>query len=173
MNLIKSKKNLVLIGMMGSGKTHLGANLAKKLEYKFYDTDHLIENQTNLNISKIFNDFGEKYFRDLEEKITLDVLKKKNSVISLGGGGYLSHEIRKFTKLSCFTVWLKWNSKTLIDRVKRNKNRPIISNMNNLEIKKLIEKRAKIYSQSNIKINCEKKEKKKIINKIINLYEKL
>ena len=77
MNLIKSKKNLVLIGMMGSGKTHLGANLAKKLEYKFYDTDHLIENQTNLNISKIFNDFGEKYFRDLEEKITLDVLKKK------------------------------------------------------------------------------------------------
>ncbi len=173
MNLIKSKKNLVLIGMMGSGKTHLGANLAKKLEYKFYDTDHLIENQTNLKISKIFSDFGEKYFRDLEEKITLDVLRKKNSVISLGGGGYLNHEIRKFIKLSCFTVWLKWDSKTLIDRVKRNKNRPIICNMKNLEIKKLIERRAKIYAQSNIKINCEGKSKKNIINRIIELYEKL
>ena len=77
MNLIKSKKNLVLIGMMGSGKTHLGANLAKKLNYEFYDTDHLIENHTNLKISKIFNDFGEKYFRDIEQKITLDILKKE------------------------------------------------------------------------------------------------
>ena len=139
MNLIKSKKNLVLIGMMGSGKTHLGANLAKKLNYEFYDTDHLIENHTNLKISKIFNDFGEKYFRDIEQKITLDILKKRNSVISLGGGGFLNHTIRKFTRTSCVTVWLKWNSSTLIDRVKRNKNRPIISNMNDLEIKKLIE----------------------------------
>ena len=53
MNLIKSKKNLVLIGMMGSGKTHLGANLAKKLNYEFYDTDHLIENHTNLSLIHI------------------------------------------------------------------------------------------------------------------------
>jgi len=173
MNLIKSKKNLVLIGMMGSGKTHLGANLAKKLNYEFYDTDHLIENHTNLKISKIFNDFGEKYFRDIEQKITLNILKKRNSVISLGGGGFLNHTIRKFTRTSCITVWLKWNSSTLIERVKRNKKRPIISNMDNLEIKKLMEKRSKIYSKSDIKINCEKMENKEIINKIINLYEKL
>ena len=108
-----------------------------------------------------FFDFGEKYFRDIEQKITLDILKKRNSVISLGGGGFLNHTIRKFTRTSCITVWLKWNSSTLIERVKRNKKRPIISNMDNLEIKKLMEKRSKIYSKSDIKINCEKKETRK------------
>ena len=159
--------------MMGSGKTHLGKNLAKKLGYNFYDTDHLIEECTKLKISKIFEDFGERYFRDIEENITLNIFKKKNSVISLGGGGYLNHTIRKAAKASCITVWLKWNSKTLLERVRRNKNRPIINNMSTLEIKKLIEKRSRIYSKSDIKINCEGKIKKDIINKIIKFYEKI
>tara|TARA_A100000164_G_C21936953_1_gene788544 strand:+ start:2424 stop:2945 length:522 start_codon:yes stop_codon:yes gene_type:complete len=173
MNLVKTKKNLVLVGMMGSGKTHLGANLAKKLGYNFYDTDILIENKTKLKISKIFEDFGEKYFRDLEEAITLDILKKKNSVISLGGGGYLNNVIRKITKASCLTVWLQWNSKTLVNRLKRNKNRPIIKNMSTIEIKKLIEKRSKVYSQADIEISCEGKLKKNIINNIIKFYAKI
>ena len=77
MNFNKINKNLVLVGMMGSGKTHLGMNLAKKLGYNFYDTDVLVEKYTKLKISKIFENFGEKYFRDIEEKITLDILKKK------------------------------------------------------------------------------------------------
>ncbi|OUX46655.1 MAG: shikimate kinase [Candidatus Pelagibacter sp. TMED275] len=173
MNFNKINKNLVLVGMMGSGKTHLGMNLAKKLGYNFYDTDVLVEKYTKLKISKIFENFGEKYFRDIEEKITLDILKKKNSVISLGGGGYLNSTIRKITKKNCFSVWLKWDSKTLIERVKRNKNRPVIIKMNSFEIKKLIEQRSKIYSQTDVKIYCEGKIKKNIINKIIKLYEKI
>ena len=170
---MKSNKNIVLIGMMGSGKSSIGKILSKKLNLTFIDIDQKIEETEDSKISEIFTKYGENYFRKIEEKISLKFLSSEKSVISLGGGGFLNHTIRKFTRTSCITVWLKWNSSTLIERLKRNKNRPIISNMNNLEIKKLMEKRSKIYSKSDIKINCEKKEKKEIINKIINLYEKL
>ncbi len=77
MNLTKPNKNLVLVGMMGSGKTKLGRYLAKKLKYQFYDTDEEIEKKLNLQIFEIFENFGEKYFRELEEVITMNFLKKK------------------------------------------------------------------------------------------------
>ncbi len=173
MNLTKINKNLVMVGMMGAGKSHLGNNLAKKIRYNFYDTDFLIEKQTNLKIPKIFENFGEKYFRELEQEITLDILKKKNSVISLGGGGYLNNTIRKILKKYSFTVWLRWDSKTLINRIKRNKNRPIIINMNSNEIKKLIKERYKIYSQADMEINCEGRTKTNIVNEIVKIYENL
>ena len=173
MNLTKPNKNLVLVGMMGSGKTKLGRYLAKKLKYQFYDTDEEIEKKLNLQIFEIFENFGEKYFRELEEVITMNFLKKKRSVISLGGGGYLNYNIRKAIQKSCVAIWLKWNSKTLIDRVKRNQKRPIIRNMKTSEIEKLIEKRSKIYSRADIMINCEGKIRNNIISKIIKNYENI
>ena len=83
-------KNLIFLGMMGSGKSSIGHLVSKKLNLNFFDIDNLIENSEGLDISSIFKEKGEAYFRKLEEKITLKTLKSKNSVISLGGGSFIN-----------------------------------------------------------------------------------
>ena len=88
------KKNLVFLGMMGSGKSSIGNLVSKKLNLKFLDIDNLIENETSMSILNIFEKKGEDYFRNLEEKITLKTLKTANNVISLGGGGFINEKIR-------------------------------------------------------------------------------
>ena len=86
----KLNKNLTLTGMMGVGKSTIGKNLAKRLKYNFFDVDKLIEIKEGASINSIFKNKSENYFRKIENEITLQVLKKKNSVISLGGGAFLN-----------------------------------------------------------------------------------
>ena len=83
------KKNLVLTGMMGVGKSTVGKNLANKLSYSFIDVDKIIEEYEGSSIDIIFKNKGENYFRTIEYKITTNELNKKDSVISLGGGAFL------------------------------------------------------------------------------------
>ena len=89
------KKNLVFLGMMGSGKSSIGHLVSKKLKLKFIDIDNLIEEEAGMKISDIFKKKGEEHFRNLEEKITLKNLTNIRNVISLGGGGFLNDKIRK------------------------------------------------------------------------------
>ena len=88
-------KNIVLLGMMGSGKSTIGYLLSKNINLNFLDVDKFIEKETGLKIYDIFQKKGEDYFRNLEEKITLKFLKGKGKIISLGGGGFLNKNIRK------------------------------------------------------------------------------
>ncbi len=83
---MKSKENLVFLGMMGSGKTSIGLIISKKLNLNFVDIDHEIEKELGVKITEVFDTKGEAYFRNIEKKITLKMLKKNNVVISLGGG---------------------------------------------------------------------------------------
>ena len=92
---MKVNNNLILIGMMASGKSTVGRLLAKKLNLRFYDTDFIIERKTKMKISEIFEKRGENEFRNLEKKIALRLLDKNNYVISLGGGAFLNHSIKK------------------------------------------------------------------------------
>ena len=89
------KKNLVLTGMMSVGKSTIGKKLAMKLKYEFVDTDKIIEIKEKSTIKEIFKDKGENYFREIEKKITLEKLKKRNLVIALGGGAFIDELIRK------------------------------------------------------------------------------
>ena len=89
------KKNLVLLGMMASGKSTIGALLSKKLGLKFYDIDKMIEEEMHMTIAEIFDQKSEIFFRSLEEKITLEILNSSNNIIALGGGGFLNNKIRK------------------------------------------------------------------------------
>ena len=86
-------KNLTLTGMMGVGKSTIGKNLAKKLSYNFVDIDKIIEAKEGTSINLIFKNKSESYFRKIENDITLAELKKRNSVISLGGGAFLNKSI--------------------------------------------------------------------------------
>ena len=168
---MKLNKNLVLVGMMGSGKSSIGKILSKKLEFEFIDTDNKIEEIEKKTISEIFKKKGEKYFRNIEEVISLKFLKLNNKVISLGGGGYINPNIRKFTLKKCVSIWLDWKHETIINRIKSSKKRPLAVKLNNLELQKLIIKRSVLYNLSHYKINCDKLDKKQIVEKIINLYE--
>jgi len=168
---MKSKKNLVLIGMMSSGKSTIGELLAKKLNFKFFDIDKIIENETKMKITEIFKIKGENFFRNLEEKTTVKLLNFSNAVISLGGGGFVNEIIRKETNTKSKTFWLDWNLDTLISRIRKRNNRPVALALNNNELKNLIIKRSKYYSKAKYKINCQKLTKSEIIKKILNLYE--
>ena len=168
---MKLKKNLVLVGMMGSGKSSIGKILSKKLEFEFIDTDNKIEEIEKKTISEIFKKNGEKYFRNIEEVISLKSLQLNNKVIALGGGGYINPIIRKYTLKNCISVWLDWKNETLINRIKNSKKRPLAMKLNNLELQKLIIKRSMMYNLSDYKINCDKLDKMQIVEKIIKLYE--
>ena len=165
-------KNIVLIGMMGSGKSTIGYLLSKSIDLKFSDVDKVIEKEEGCKILNIFETKGEVYFRNLEEKITLKLLKNKRNIISLGGGGFLNKSIKKEVLNNNLSFWLSWKNSTILKRILKNKKRPLAFNSSKNNLKKLIRDRTKIYSEANYKINCENLTKNMIVNEIINLYEK-
>ena len=166
------KKNLVLTGMMGVGKSTVGGKLAKKLKLKFVDIDQIIESKEKATINEIFKNKGENYFRKIEKKITLEELKKINLVVALGGGAFINKTIRKKVKDSSVSFWLDINLKSLLPRLKSFKKRPLL-NEDNLEKKmnKIYSERKKIYNESDFKIKCDSMKIDEIVNTIIKLYE--
>ena len=165
------KKNLVFLGMMGSGKSSIGKLVSKQLDIKFIDIDNIIEDVTGMSISNIFKEKGENYFRSLEEKVTLKNLKLDSNVIALGGGGFINEKIRKEILTNHLSIWLVWDDNVLIKRIKDSKKRPLAIKSTDQEIKQLIKKRSKIYQKARFRINCNKLTKTEIVKKIINFYE--
>ena len=168
---MKSEKNIVFLGMMGSGKTSIGTLFSKKLNLDFFDVDNFIEKDQGMKISLIFKEKGEKFFRELEEKITLNILKKRGVVIALGGGAFLNSKIRKEILINHFSFWLNLDSQILIKRIISSKKRPIAFNSTKNELVKIIKKRANFYAKALYKVDCGNLTKTEIVNKIINIYE--
>ena len=168
---MKSDKSLVLIGMMGSGKSTIGFLLSKKIKLEFVDVDNYIENEEGMKIHEIFKTKGEKYFRKTELKKTLKILDKKKTVISLGGGAFANEDIRKKVLSNHISIWLNWSSSTINKRIKNSKKRPLAINLSEKKINKMIVERSKKYSLATYKINCENLSKNEIIIKIKNFYE--
>ena len=170
--VVKLKKNLVLTGMMGVGKSTIGKNLANKLSYTHVDIDRIIEEKEGSSINIIFKNKGENYFRMLENKTTLGELKKDSSVISLGGGAFLNKNIRRAVKKFSFSFWLDVNLNILINRLKRSKKRPLLFKKNIGEaLGKIYFERKKIYSEADFKVKCDKLKTDTIVGKILKIYE--
>ena len=167
------KKNLVLLGMMGVGKTTLGKIVAKKQNLEFIDTDTIIEKKNLLSINEIFEKKGEDFFREQEEIEVLKCLKKNDSVIALGGGAFLNEKIRENILKNSISIWLDVEIKNLNERVKWNQKRPLLQKGN---VKKKMEdlylERKEIYKLAKYKIVCDNISKENIVKKIIDLYEK-
>ena len=167
------RKNLVLLGMMGVGKTTLGKIVAKKTGLKFIDTDTNIEENCLMKISEIFKKKGEKFFRLEENKEVLKSLKKSNSVIALGGGAFMGKTIRDSILKNAVSIWLDADLKDLNKRIKWSNKRPLLNEENNQKkINKLYDERKNIYKLANHKINCDNLSKESIAKKIITFYEK-
>ena len=168
---MKSKKNIVFLGMMGSGKSSIGFLVSKRLQIDFVDIDDYIEQNLGMKISEIFKSKGESFFRQIEEKIALKILKRNNIVISLGGGSFLNKNIRKEVLINHLSFWLKLNSQTLISRIINNKKRPLAIGATEEQLNNLIKKRSNIYSKALFKINCNGLTKVEVVKKVINIYE--
>ena len=166
-----SNKNIIFLGMMGSGKSSIGALVAKKLNLDFIDIDKEIEKKLGSSIKKIFETRGEDYFRKLEEKTSLKKLKLNSVVISLGGGGFVNKNIRKKILKDHLSIWLSWNHEILLNRIKNSKKRPLAFNSSENEIIDLIKKRSNIYSKALYKIECDNLTKNEIVKEILKIYE--
>ncbi|MDC3074998.1 shikimate kinase [Pelagibacteraceae bacterium] len=176
-DLIKIKrKNICIMGLMGSGKSVIGKDLSRYLNFEYYDTDKEIELQSKKSINEIFKEYGELYFRNLEEKICIKLLNKKNCVISLGGGSVTNKEIRKSIKQNSYSIYLQVRLNNLVNRLKSSKKRPLL-NKNESKIailKKLYEDRQKFYERADLIVNNDT-DKVHVLEKIkfeLSLYEK-
>ncbi len=168
-----SVKNLCLLGLMGSGKSVIGKELSKLYNIDFLDSDQIIEERTGKKISFIFKNYGEIYFREIEEKICLKILEKENCVIALGGGSIISPKVRELMYKNSFSIYLKVDIKTLIDRIKNNRKRPLLNNVDkNKVLETLYHQRKKFYSEANLIIE-NNFEKQVILHKIYSAIEKL
>ena len=168
---MKIKKNLVLLGMMGVGKTGIGRYVARRLKINFFDIDKLIEKKNEMKITEIFKTKGEIYFRTEEEFVTIKYLNKKGSIISLGGGGFINDKIRKKVLSECISVWLNVNLETIYKRLEKSNKRPLANNDNQNNLDKIFLERKKIYSLADHEINCDNLNINQTSNKIIKLYE--
>ena len=166
------KKNLILTGMMGVGKSTIGRSLAKELNMRFIDLDRLIEERESMTVKEIFEKKGEKYFRNLEREIGLKSIKKKKSVIALGGGAFIDSHIRREVLKNCISFWLDVEIEVILNRSRNLKRRPLLNKVNlKSALCNIYEKRKKIYSLANFKIKCAEINKLKLTEEIIKLYE--
>ena len=149
------KKNICIMGLMGSGKSIIGKDLSKYLNIKFYDTDKEIELKTKKSINKIFNEDGEKYFRDIEEKICIELLGQDNCVISLGGGSIINKNIRKIIKKNSYSIYLQVKLINLMHRLKSSKKRPLLNIKDNKKelLEDLYNDRRKFYENADFIVN--------------------
>ncbi len=166
-------KNLILLGMMGAGKSTIGKILAQKLKFRLLDTDKLIEKKNLMTISEIFKKKGEDFFRDQEEKIVMDCLNGKDKVISLGGGAFINKKIRDTVLLSGVSFFLNVDLKILCLRLEKSKKRPLLTGKKlKTNLSNIIQNRQAIYKLANHKINCNNLKPDEIADQIINRYEK-
>ena len=166
------KKNLTLTGMMGVGKTTVGKALSEHLLMEFLDVDTIIEKKLNLTVQKIFEKKGEAFFREVEEEVTLQTLKDKNTIISLGGGAFMNPKIRDCVISNTKSYWLYLNLDLLEKRLINSRKRPLLINKNiRLDLEKIYNERKSTYSLANYKIDCNNLSTDLITKKIITLYE--
>ena len=168
---MKSKENLVFLGMMGSGKSSIGSLVAKKLNLNFIDIDNEIEKKFGMSIKEIFNSKGENYFRELEEKVTLKKLKLNTTVISLGGGAFVNQLIRKEVLKKHISFWLNWSDQILLNRIRNSAKRPIAYKSSDDKLIEIINNRSDVYSKALYEIKCDNLSKKEIVEKVLRIYE--
>ncbi len=164
-------KTVVLVGMMGSGKTSVGKELAKSLNLDFIDVDHEIEKKCKKTIPEIFKKKGEKYFRNIEEKMCNKIINNDVKIISLGGGAFANEKIRKKIKKHALSVWINVGIESLCLRLEKSKNKRPLLDYTNLKksIKDILDKRKKIYEKADFVVNVKSDNKKKVAEKIMKI----
>ncbi len=141
-------KNIILVGLMGAGKSTIGRYLAKLLNKEFLDTDRVIEERTGVDIATIFEIEGEQGFRDREELVIKELCEQKNIVLATGGGSILREENRKNMKKNGHVVYLCTTAELLYSRIRYDKSRPLMQTKSPLNtLKNLLNEREPFYKE--------------------------
>ena len=147
---------VVLVGMMGVGKSTIGRKLAAMLHLPFADADEAIEEAAQMNVGEIFERFGEDYFRDGERRVIARLVNDRPAVIATGGGAFVNDETRALVLDKAIAIWLDCDTKTLVERVTRKDTRPLLRNGDPAEIiTRLKAEREPFYAQAQIHVVSE------------------
>lgn len=168
-----NKKNIVLIGFMGTGKTYIGKYISERQNMNFYDTDSIIEKGYKCKISYIFERYGEKYFRSLENKVVKEISELENVVISTGGGIVLNNNNIEILKKKGIIFLLDGSINTILKNLyNRTQNRPLLKGIDwKKKTKELYLLRKELYYKSaDFIININNKNREDIAKEIINIF---
>lgn len=144
---------IILVGLMGAGKTTIGRRLAKRLSIPFRDADHEIEAAANLSVAEIFAQHGEAHFRDGEKKVIARLLEEGTHVLATGGGAWMNDETRSTVKGRGVSVWLKAEFDILMERVRRRSHRPLLQDPDPEGVMhRLIDERYPVYAEADLTV---------------------
>jgi len=147
-------RSIVLVGLMGAGKSTIGRRLAQKLGLEFTDADAEIERAAGKSVPDIFRDHGEAYFRDGERKVIARLLESGPQVLATGGGAFMNEETRRRIRESGISVWLRADLSLLMKRVSRRSDRPLLNNDDPVAVMaRLIEQRYPTYAAADITVD--------------------
>ena len=159
---------IVLIGLMGAGKTSVGQCLARRLGLHFIDADDEVVKAAGCSIPEIFEVYGEKAFRDVEQRVIERLLGEERIVLATGGGAYMASRTRNYIKAHAISVWLRADLKTLVDRTSKRKGRPLLNTGSPHKVlKNLMDIRYPVYGDANIIIDTGQEEIKSSVDKVI------
>lgn len=159
---------IVLVGLMGAGKTSVGRRLAEKLAIPFIDADHEIEAAAGKSIAEIFADHGEAYFREGERRVIQRLIRNGAQVLATGGGAYMNEETRARIQDHGISIWLKASLPLLMKRVLKRQDRPLLKTGDpEAVMKDLIEKRYPVYGLADITVESRDVQHGQMVNDVI------
>lgn len=166
-------QNIILIGPMGSGKTTVGRQLAKKLRMDFVDSDQMIEQRCGVDIATIFDIEGEEGFRKRETKMLSELCERTGTVIATGGGAIITEENRILLRKG-FVIYLKTSIETQLARTQRNQNRPLLENVDaETKLTELMQERGELYEQeADLTVTSGERVVSKVVDEIVSSMER-
>ncbi len=160
--------SIVLVGLMGAGKSSIGRRLAEKLEVPFVDADHEIEIAADKTIPEIFKDHGEAYFREGERRVISRLIENGAQVLSTGGGAFINEETRQGIQAHGISVWLKADLSLLMKRVMKRADRPLLQTDDpEAVMQKLIDQRYPIYAKADVTVESRDVQHTQMVNEVI------
>jgi shikimate kinase len=173
MNEFNKKKNIVLAGFMGVGKTTIGLLLAKRMKRKFVDVDSLIEEKMQMKISKIFEEKGEGFFRKIESEIISELSEKEGVVIAIGGGAVLKKANISNLMKNGIVICLNASVEEISRRIGDKKDRPLIETQDKLQtLREIFSQRKALYEELPVKIETDGKSPEDVIEEILKAFDK-
>jgi len=150
---VAGERNIVLVGLMGAGKSSIGRRLANRLGLPFVDADTAIEAAAGCTIEEIFERFGEAHFRAGERRVIERLLEEGPQVVATGGGAFMDPQTRAAIRRRGISVWLKADLEVLVQRVKRRSNRPLLKQGDPREtLGRLMDLRYPVYAEADITV---------------------
>ena len=163
---------LVLIGLMGAGKSTIGRRLARHIGWRFVDSDEEIELAAGCSISDIFAMHGEPIFRDLEQRVISRLLQDKEVVVATGGGAWMQPQLRDLIMQSATSLWLRADIDVLLERVSKRDHRPLLATGDKRSIlERLMEERYPLYAQANLMVDSNKGPHDQVVERVVEALE--